>query len=176
MAEMSTTLRRELARSIESKLRRELSVGESIAGFGSATVNFIANWIYRQRTPESPFSFIQYYNLTRSVVRNARDAATMQANPNMTILDLQRSPGVPENFPRYEYRAVVAGYNQSGEEVYSTLVYVYSDTPLTGDQVTQDALHEHASSTQPPGFLQSGPPTATNVYSYRVFIVSAGRK
>lgn len=174
MAVMGQVLQQRLARSIEAKLRHELSVGDAIAGWGSGTIAFLARWIYDQRIPGSPYTYLQYYNLARNTVRNARDAATMQANPEMTILDLQKAPGQPATFPRYEYRTVVVGRDVHGNETWSTLIYVYSETPMSGDSVRSEALAQVQAPTAPPGFVPSGPTQQGQTVSIDVYIVSAG--
>jgi hypothetical protein len=176
MAIMAGVLKQRLARSIEARLRYERSEAGGTISWGLDTVTRLARWIYNQRIPGSPFTFIQYYNLARDTVRNARDAATMMANRSLTILNLGIAPGIGPNFPQFEYRSVVVGRDKFGNEVYSTIHYTYSNNELSADEVIQDAISDQQNQLQPPGFVQSGPPAATSVVSIDVYVVSAGRK
>jgi hypothetical protein len=176
MAEiMGGVLKQRLARTAEAKIRYERSQG-NWSSWGTDTVSLLAHFLYDQRIGGSPFTFIQYYNIARDTVRNARDAATMMQNRDMTILNLGVAPGVPPNFPSFEYRSVVVGRDNQGNEVWSTIHYTYSSIELDANAVIQDALNQAQASLQPPGFVQSGPPTAGQAVAIDVYIVSAGRR
>ena len=176
MAIMGNALKASLARSAEAKLRYEGSRIASGSGWQSMTIDQLGRWLFDQRVPGSPFTYIQYRNLARDVIRNARDAATMMANRSMTILDLGVSPGTPSSFPKYEYRSVVVGRNASGEEVWSTIHYTYSNVELNAEEVIADAQQQSQYPLVPPGTPTPPPTIGSSVVTIDVYIVSAGRK
>lgn len=176
MASIPGVVLSKLARQAEAKLRFEGSDPQGGAGWRSMSTDSLARWLFDQRPPGSQYTYIQYRNIARNVIRNARDAATMQANPELTIINLLQSPGIGPNFPEFEYRTVVVGYNSDGKEVFSTLHYIYSATELSGNDVIQQAQANFSEQLAPPGFVQSIPNPEQQIVSMQVFIVSAGKR
>jgi hypothetical protein len=176
MAIMAGVLKQALARSAEAKLRFEGSAAQTGSGWMSMTTDTLARWLFDQRIPGSIYTYIQYRNIARDVIRNARDAATMNANPSMTILNLGTAPGVPPNFPAFEYRTVVVGRAPNGEELWSTLHYVYSHSELNALQVQAEALQQYQQPLIPPGFPPPPMTIQQSASTIEVYLVSAGRR
>jgi hypothetical protein len=53
---------------------------------------------------------------------------------------LPQSAGIGADQPRYAYRVIVVGRDDSGNEIFSTAVWVRSDQSLTGSEVRTFAL------------------------------------
>ncbi len=176
MAAIPPILASKLARSAEAKLRSGSDPDRGLQGWQSMTEGQLGWWLFKQQPPGGEFTYSQYRTIARQVIRNARDAATMQSNPSLTILNLGRAPGVPAGYPSFEYRSIVVAYDGAGNEIYSTLVYTYSNTELDANAVKADAMSQFNAPLQPPGFPTYPEGRQGGVASVEVFIVSVGKR
>ena len=176
MAEIPNSLKSRFARSAEAKLRYEGSSEQSGTGWQAMTEGQLGWWLFKQQPAGGPYTYSQYRTIARQVIRNARDAATMMQNPSLTILNLGRAPGITEGYPQFEYRSVLVAYDATGAEVYSTLVYTYSNTELNADEVRANAESQYRVPLQPPGFPDYPEGRPGGIVRVEVFIVSAGKR
>lgn len=176
MTDIPPILEAKLMRSAEAKLRFEGSSRGNNLGWQAMSAADLGQWLFLQAPQGSPYTLAQFVALAQMVIDSAHAAADVMANLSTGIVGIPVSTGIPANFPTYEYRVVVVGKNTIGEEVYSTLTYVYSNGVQTGQAVIDAAINQIQTNLTPPGFPTVPLPTPQQIVNYDGYVVSASRK
>jgi len=176
MPDFPPALAAKLMRSAEAKLRFAGSSQGNGLGWQAMNAADLGQWLYFQAPQGSPYTLAQFIALAQIVIDAAHAAADAMADLVTGILGIPVSTGIPANFPTYEYRVVVVGKNSIGEEVYSTLTYVYSNGIVPGQAVIDGAINQIQTALYPPGFPTVPLPPQQLIVTYEGFIVSISRK
>lgn len=145
------------------------------AGFGFDAIA-AAQKLYGARGPAIN-SFLDYLNLTRSAERAWQAGMSLRGLGASNLRTRQHpiDPTLQGSSNRFRYRVVVYDMTGSGAAPYETLIMVDSPTPMSANDVIQQAIAtaqaEHAAGTDSPRAKTKDQPT-----SWSAAIVSAGRQ
>lgn len=123
---------------------------------GTASAEQVAAWI-RDRSGGDPYMDAPIFHELGAAIKSGAEFASglsVVSSPSDIPLGIPVMPGTSEGNTTIRYTVVVNTYNTDGDLLYGQTTFVYSDSPLSPDNVEQLALesvsNNQATSPPPP--------------------------